>query len=171
MKKIIILLLFLTHLLTTIDAIAQVSGDNDPTFYPVTGANTDVLSMAIQSDGKTIIGGGFTIYDDSTRSRIARLNTNGTLDTSFNPGMGANDSVSSISIQSDGKIVLGGAFTGYNGSSKNYLVRLNINGTLDETFNVGTGVNNWVNSTVIQSDGKIIIGGFFQLITALPETT
>ncbi|MDP1728505.1 MAG: T9SS type A sorting domain-containing protein [Bacteroidota bacterium] len=139
------------------------SGSLDATFNPGDGANDLVETTAIQSDGKIIIGGGFNSYNGTTRNRIARINANGSLDTTFNPGTGANLSIYTTAIQSDGKIVIGGDFNTYNGTTKYRIARLNANGTLDATFNqgTGTGAGDKVVTTAIQSDGKIIIGGSF----------
>ena len=138
-------------------------GSLDASFNPGTGANNDVSTTSIQSDGKIIIVGDFTFYNDIPINRIARLKTNGTLDATFNPGTGAN-AVQTTSIQSDGKIIIGGGFTTYNGIAINRIARLNTDGTLDATFNAGTGAYGGaspVSTTSIQSDGKIIIGGWF----------
>ena len=136
-------------------------GSLDTTFNPGTGANVRVLTIAIQADGKILIGGYFTSYNGVAQNYIARLNTNGTLDTTFNSGMGANSSVESIATQVDGKILIGGGFTSYNGVARNHIARLNADGSLDTTFNPGTGANNLVTSIAIQADGKILIGGWF----------
>ncbi len=135
----------------------------DLTFNPsgITGANDNVRTISIQNDGKLIIGGDFTTYNGISINRIARLNADLTLDTSFNPGTGANFTVETTSIQSDGKIIIGGSFSTYNGIARKCIARLNSNGGLDLTFDPGTGVNNFLNSTAIQNDGKIIIGGAF----------
>src|SRR5437868_48863 len=85
----------------------------------------------------------------------------GSLDTNFNPGTGASYIVETTAIQSDGKIIIGGDFTSYNGTAINYIARLNRDGSLDTSFHVGTGTNWWVYTTAIQNDGKIIIGGEF----------
>ncbi|MFI5224848.1 MAG: delta-60 repeat domain-containing protein [Nitrospirales bacterium] len=74
--------------------------------------------MAIQGDEKIIIGGYFTSYNGTERNHIARLNADGTLDNTFNTGTGANEHVSTTAIQSDGKIIIGGSFTSYNGTGK-----------------------------------------------------
>jgi len=158
MKK----LLFLFML--TIGAIinAQAGGDLDTTFNPGIGANNGVFRIAQQSDGKTLIGGSFTSYNGTSINKIARLNTDGSLDTTFNPGTtGANSSVQSIALQSDGKILIGGQFTTYNSTAINRIARLNADGSLDTSFNVGTGANKDVSSIAIQSDGKILIVGDF----------
>ncbi|MBL0025166.1 MAG: delta-60 repeat domain-containing protein, partial [Saprospiraceae bacterium] len=60
-------------------------------------------------------------------------------------------------MQVDGKIIIGGLFTEYNGTIRNHIARLNANGSLDETFNTGIGANNTIRVANIQSDGKIII--------------
>ena len=138
----------------------------DTTFNPGTGANSGVSAIAIQSDGKIIIGGQFSTDNGTGRNRIARVNSNGSLDTTFNPGTGADNEVSAIAIQSDGKIIIGGWFTTYNGTGRNRIARINSDGSLDTTFNLGTGPNGGVSAIAIQSDGKIIIGecGFNPLV-------
>jgi uncharacterized delta-60 repeat protein len=137
------------------------NGTLDATFNPGTGPNSTIQTTSIQSDGKIIIGGQFTTYNGTTRNRIARLNSDGTLDVSFNPGTGANSTILTTAIKSDGKIIIAGAFNTYNGTGRNSIARLNSDGTLDATFNPGTGANNTIQTTTIQSDGKIIIGGEF----------
>jgi uncharacterized delta-60 repeat protein len=140
-------------------------GVNDTGFTIGTGFSTGVNSIAIQSDGKLVIGGGFTTFNGATVNRIARLNTDGTRDTAFttNTGTAFNDFVRSIAIQSDGKLVIGGAFWSFNGVTVNSIVRLNSDGTRDTAFttNTGNAFNNWAYSIAIQSDGKLVIGGFF----------
>jgi uncharacterized delta-60 repeat protein len=140
-------------------------GTIDSTFATMTtGANAGINSIALQPDGKIIIGGYFTDYQGNVANRIARLNTNGSIDFLFDIGTGANDYISSnsIAIQSDGKIICGGRFTEYNGVYKNYLMRLNIDGSVDTTFNLGgVGLNTWASCVFVQVDDKILIGGTF----------
>ena len=148
---------------TSINRIVRLNTDGslDTTFNPDTGANSWIYTTAIQSDGKIIIGGNFTTFNGTTRNRIARLNTDGSLDTTFNSGSGADEAIFATSLQSDGKIIAGGVFTTYNGTTTNHLAYLNSDGSLDTTFNLGTGANHYIYTTTIQSDGKIIIGGYF----------
>jgi uncharacterized delta-60 repeat protein len=124
-----------------------------------------VSSIAIQSDGKIVIGGSFTTFNGATVNNIVRLNSDGTRDTAFttNTGTAFNSGVQSIAIQSDGKLVIGGQFTTFNGVTVNRIVRLNSDGTRDATFttNTGTAFNEFVQTIAIQSDGKIVIGGVF----------
>jgi uncharacterized delta-60 repeat protein len=150
---------------TTNAQAAGTPGTVDLTFDPGSGANGVVYALAVQGDGKVLIGGDFTAYNGTARNRIARLNNNGTLDTTFNPGTGVNGTVWSLAVQSDGKILIGGAFTTFNDTARNGIARLNSNGTLDTTFNPGTGIGGGdflaVYAIAVQSDGKILIGGAF----------
>ncbi len=70
-----------------------------------------------------MIGGCFSSYNGRSRNRIARLNSDGSLDTGFDPGTGADNWVQSVAVQSDGKILIGGGFTSYNGTSRNRIAR------------------------------------------------
>ena len=143
--------------------IARLNSDGslDTSFNPGTGTDLQVHSIAVQADGKVVIGGEFTSYNGTPRNRIARLHSNGSLDTSFNPGTGANDYVFSIAVQADGKVLMGGRFTSYNIEARNRIARLNGDGSLDQSFNPGSGPNQWVVSVAMQADGKVIIGGGF----------
>jgi uncharacterized delta-60 repeat protein len=147
---------------TSRNSIARLNADGslDATFNPGTGANNEIKALALQPDGKVLIGGQFTSYNSISRNRIARLNGDGSLDSSFNPGTGASDIVFSFSLQPDGKVLIGGRFSSYNGTSRNSIARLNANGNLDSTFNPGIGTFD-VYSLALQPDGKVIIGGSF----------
>ena len=142
-------------------ARANTNGSLDASFNPGIGANATIYTAAIQSDGKIIIGGDFTSFNGTARNHVARLNANGSLDTSFAKGSGANSAVRTISIQSDGKIVIAGEFTSYNGTASNYIARLNTDGSLDTSFDPGTGAISTIWTSSIQSSGKIMIGGNF----------
>jgi uncharacterized delta-60 repeat protein len=132
-------------------------GQVDHTFNIGTGTDAAVTAIAIQpTDGKAIIGGPFTSYSGVLRGGLARLNTDGSLDSSFNPGLGANSPVNAIAVLADGKILVGGEFTSFNGNPANYLVRLNTDGSLDTTFNPGTGPNDAIYSIATTSGAKII---------------
>jgi uncharacterized delta-60 repeat protein len=161
-KSINFLFIFITLLLLSYKGIAQVQ--NDPNFNIGTGFwGGGVGKILLQPDEKILVTGNFLTFNGASRNRIARLNVNGTLDTFFDVGTGFNNPVYTIARQSDGKIIVGGHFTSFNGTSINRLIRLNVDGSLDNSFNIGNGFNSWVNSIVIQSNGKIILGGNFQL--------
>ena len=132
-------------------------GDVDLSFNPGDRVNDYVYAVAAQADGKLIIGGLFT----SPRTLIARLNTNGSVDTNFNVGSGANGIIYSIAVQPDGKIIVVGAFSRINGVSRNRIARLNVDGSLDATFDPGAGADGRIRSVALQSNGRILIAGDF----------
>ena len=136
-------------------------GSIDSSFVTGTGFNSIVEEITVQSDGKIVVGGGFTGYNGTSANRIIRLNADGSVDTSFVSGFGFNNFVFSIIIQSDGKILVGGSFDDYNGMSENKIIRLNSDGSKDTSFVIGTGFNGDILSVAIQTDGKILIGGGF----------
>lgn len=150
--------------------IARLNPDGtiDTSFDPGKGVDKDVFTIALQPDGKIIIGGNFKSYNGTTKNRIARINVDGTLDASFDIGVGPDDYVGTIVLQPDGKIIVGGNFTSFNGNTKNRIVRLNQDGTIDATFNSGTGTNDYVGTISIQTDGKFIVGGNFTFYNGIP---
>lgn len=147
--------------LCTAQAFSQTEGSLDLTFEPVSGADFSIHAIAIQPDGKIMIGGGFSNYDGVPRGSIARVNPDGKLDTSFDPGDGVlwALTVNAIAIQKDGKIIIGGTFTNYNNNYSERIARLHPNGSFDTTFNATKGVLGDVHVVAIQDDGKILIGG------------
>ncbi len=142
-------------------AVFAQDGTLDTGFSPGTGPDGDVNAVAIQADGKILIGGAFRNVAGTGRAGIARLNADGTLDTSFNPGAGTDFDVFVIALQPDGKILIGGDFSTFNTVSRNGVARLNADGTLDTSFNPGSGTDVDVYAVVPLSDGKILIGGDF----------
>ncbi|MCX6916761.1 MAG: hypothetical protein NT167_27580, partial [Verrucomicrobia bacterium] len=140
-------------------------GTLDTGFNPGPGdSNPYVYSLAVQADGKILVGGNFTTLGGQTRSYLGRLNADGTLDSTFNPGASGDfyPEVHSLVVQVDGKILVGGRFTTLGGQSRSNLGRLSADGTLDSTFNPGaSGSYSYVNSLVVQADGKILVGGGF----------
>ena len=123
--------------------------------------NGTVRTITKQFDGKILVGGDFTLYGITSCNYIARLNTDGSYDSTFSIGTGFNDSVRTLAVQNDGKILIGGDFTTYQGITYNYLIRLNSTGSVDNTFSLGTGPDDNVNVIVLQTDQKILIGGLF----------
>ena len=143
----------------------------DSSFNPGTGANGFVETVLPLPGGKILICGGFTSYNGVDRPHIARLNSNGSLDTSFNAR--PDYWVRHMTRQADGKIIIGGFFSSVEGLSRKRIARLNPNGDLDETFDPGTGATGvlgvsitgnpdpFVFFTAVQSDGKVLITGNF----------
>ena len=132
-------------------------------FNPTT--NGAVVSLAVQSDGKVLIGGNFNSVGGVPRNRIARLNADGSLDSAFDPN--ANNYVWSISVQPDGKILMGGGFTDVGGVALNYFARLNADGSVDSTFFPEPNAS--IYSSAIQPDGKILLAGFFTTVAGVPR--
>ena len=123
-----------------------------------------VHAIAVQDNGQILIGGQFSeimigssLY---TRNGIARLNANGTMDTSFNPNI--TDVVYTIVLQPDRKILVGGTISSVGGVSHNNIARLNADGSLDLPFSASA--NNEVDDIALQADGKIILGGYFSQV-------
>jgi uncharacterized delta-60 repeat protein len=137
------------------------------TDYPLmnstpTKANGAVNCITVDPvTGKIYIGGAFTSWDGTAINRIARLNVDGTLDTSFNVGAGFNGVVNVIVLDSSGKLYVGGAFTSYDGVTANRIIKLNDDGTKDTSFDNTTGFNNTVNEITLDSTGKLYVGGTF----------
>jgi uncharacterized delta-60 repeat protein len=128
------------------------NGSLDNTFDPITNG---VVGVAVQPDGKVLFGGGGFSIQGTNCSGIARLNTNGTLDTSFNAGALTNFDL--MTLQPDGKVLIADPFTNVNGASRNGMARLNSSGSLDSSFNPGIPTNSYVWKMAVQPDGKVLI--------------
>jgi uncharacterized delta-60 repeat protein len=135
----------------------------DPTFNPGTGPNLQVRSIVVQGDGKSVIGGEFSAVNGTPRNGVARINTDGSLDSTFNPPQSVPSAfVWSVAVQSDGKVVVGGAFEQYGGVTRKKIVRLNTDGSVDATFAPADGANNAeIKAVLVLPDGKILAGGDF----------
>ncbi|WP_312749503.1 T9SS type A sorting domain-containing protein [Epilithonimonas hominis] len=126
------------------------------------GTNNYINGIYSLADNKILIVGGFTKYNNVDRKGIARLNPDGTLDETFNPGTGVNNTIYGCEQQDDGKILLAGFFTSYNEIPRNFLVRINQDGSLDTTFNSqSSGSNDALSYVTKGKNGKILISGAF----------
>jgi uncharacterized delta-60 repeat protein len=146
------------------------SGSPDPNFNTGIGFQNYhpgfVGTINVQPDQKILIGGGFHFVNDLPRSYIARLNTDSTLDPSFQISTGGTAnyfsqiwSISNIRTQSDGKIVVSGFFDyRVNGVFKSNLVRLNSDGSIDPTFILGVTISSGENPLATFNDGKLLVG-------------
>jgi uncharacterized delta-60 repeat protein len=161
---------------TAWNSIARINPDGslEPTFMPdsAPGTNAAIRKLVVQSDGKIILGGGFTSVNGRIFRELARLNADGSLDTEFRPISGfeplavLGGSVRAIATQPDGKVLATGYFSEINGRAHQGLVRLNNDGTVDDTFNVnldfGSGTIGASGSALaIQTQGRIVIAGYF----------
>jgi uncharacterized delta-60 repeat protein len=124
-------------LIGCLNVAARIQPIVDSTFNIGTGADGIVEQVLQQPDGKILICGNFTTFNGQPKAYIARLNNDGSVDTTFNAGPGY--WTRHMALQSDGKIVIGGFFTTVEGQKRNRIARLNKNGTLDTAFNIGAG--------------------------------
>ncbi|MBI3416832.1 MAG: hypothetical protein HY043_16200 [Verrucomicrobia bacterium] len=147
----------------------QVDGLVDFSFDPGTGADGIVRALAVQSDGKVLLAGDFREIDGYRRVRLARLNADGSLDESFDPGEGAGDSVNALALQADGKILIGGFFTSYDQRRRNFLARLGADGSLDAGFDLAGNANGPINTIVLPAANRLLLGGNFTLLHDEPH--
>ena len=140
------------------------NGTPDNSFNPGSGAAGIVSALAVQPDGGVILGGSFNAVNGTNRNRIARLNADGSLDNSFNPGTGIDAGVGSLVLHSNGKVIVGGTFTTVNGTNRLRVARLNSDGSLDGSFDPGQGLERAVSALALQPDGKVLIGGALTFI-------
>jgi len=143
-------------------------GSIDTSFNPGAGADGPVYALAIQNDGKILVGGGFVTFDGINMPGIVRLTPDGKLNTSFNTGVGVEGTVYTITIQNDSKILIGGKFTRVNNLPYTNIARLNPDGSVDTTFNIGTGADDAVRTILVQYDNKIVVGGSFTSFNGKP---
>jgi uncharacterized delta-60 repeat protein len=144
-------------------------GSIDSTFNTGSGASGEIRALAIQPDGKILIVGRFRSFNGVSRHQIARLNTDGSVDLSFDPGVGPDAAVYTVSLQRDAKILIGGTFLAVNNHSEPRFARLHTDGSLDFTFNPGEGASYSVQSIVEAEPGRILIGGDFTYVDGLPR--
>src|SRR5262245_20166309 len=143
----------LIAVITSLCVVHSVCAAFDP------NCNGRVFDIALQNDGKVVIGGEFTSGGGvDGRQGIARLHSDGRFDTGFNVQL--NGAVYATAIQPDGRILVGGTFSSVNSSARPYLVRLNPDGTVDTTFRPQAGGAPL--KIVVLPNGQILIGGVFQ---------
>jgi uncharacterized delta-60 repeat protein len=124
-----------------------------------------VRTTVVQADGRIVLGGHFASVGGSARSHLARLNTDGSLDTTFDPSIGSpvpSDFVAvfALVVQPDGKIIVGGDFATVAGQERHNLVRLTPDGSVDTSFIASA--DRRVECLALQADGKVLVGGWFQ---------
>lgn len=149
----------------------KADGTRDTSFQFPRGY-VEVVAVAPLGNGQLIVAAHREEKSGRKSYPILRVNANGTIDSSFNAGDGADDVVRSITIDNNGKILVGGFFSTFSGAARPFLVRLNGNGSLDTTLQpIALGptyalrfqLGLWAN-VVVQPDGKILIGGEFTTV-------
>jgi len=133
-------------------------------------ANNSFSCVAVQADGKILVGGYFSTIGGQSRTGLARLDATTGLADSFNANMSAFGYVRSITVQSDGKILAGGIFTSIGGQTRNAIARLNATTGLADAFNPNPNIGSEVITMVVQTDGKILVGGLFTRIGGQSRT-
>jgi uncharacterized delta-60 repeat protein len=143
----------------THSGLARLNADGtlDSGFDAGVAGGVGVFTLAVQADGKILVGGDFTMLDGRSCTNLGRLNPDGTLDVGFHPG--SEYPVLSLALQADGKILVGGTFTALAGEALFGLARLNADGTMDSGFN--PEVSGHVQPLALQANGKILVGGSF----------
>ncbi len=130
---------------------------NIVTTYPTLGR---IYGIALQTDGKILVGGDITSVNGIARTAVIRLNADGTLDNAFNPnvtnGSSAGD-LNTVAVQADGKILIGGHFDKVNGQDRFRLARLNADGSLDASF-VFDQISD-TSAIVPLANGQVLVGG------------
>ena len=127
-----------------------------------------VYALALQPDGKVLVGGDFRLSNTTSYPNLLRINVNGTLDSNFYPYTYSSfdGAVCALAVQPDGKIVVGGNFTTWNNSAAFRIMRLYSYGGRDATFTAGFGYNtpngyDAVYALLVQPDNKLVVGGSF----------
>ncbi|MCB1124888.1 MAG: hypothetical protein KDM81_00220 [Verrucomicrobiae bacterium] len=131
---------------------------------PGRGADASVLAVAVQADGKILLGGEFVRVDGILLNHLARLHPDGYLDSFLTPGEGTDGPIHAITVQLDGRILLGGDFTEFRGEAASCIVRLNADGTHDTDFDPAGGASGVVRVIRLASDGTLVLGGDFQYV-------
>ncbi len=132
------------------------------------GINSSIRAVAAQADGKTIFAGDFIRVSGVPRTSVARVNADGSLDSTFNAGSGFNGEATKILVQTDGKILIVGSFSNFNGTPRANFARLNADGSLDTNFNPNVS-NAQILTVALQPDGKILVGGVFNSFSGQPR--
>lgn len=156
-----VFLTFLLSLLGSWQVLLAQPARFDPIFPIGTGLNNSVTSMALQPNGRILLGGSFTTYQTVAAPRLMRIFQNGQRDTSFQAGTGADARINVMRLLPDGKVLLGGLFFLYNNQTARGLARILPNGAFDTTFQLGQGFNNEVLAMAPLSDSGVLVSGFF----------
>ena len=144
--------------------IARLNADGslDGGFTSGSGFNSTVYSIRVDDvSGKLVVVGDFSMYGSTSRSGVARLNANGQLDGTFNPGSGFDDGTSTCAIQADGKVVVGGNFGSFNGIACQKIARLNSNGSFDVSYG-SASLWSAPYTMCLQGNGRVVVGGYLR---------
>jgi len=153
-------------------ATGELDSSFNPFLYP--GWALAMNDLIIQPDGKILVAGYSTQYNSEIntnvfKSFLTRLNTDGSLDTTFQSREEPDKAVRSIVLQPNGKIVIAESILPWITPSQSSILRLNTDGSVDPTFNTGTGADGKVNTMLLLSTGRIFVGGIFSNFNGQPR--
>ena len=157
-------------------AVNAQAGSPDPGFPAAAGFNGDVLSVALQTNGQIIAAGDFTAASGAAMGHLARLNGDSSLDSTFlNDMSGANAAVNQVLVQSDGGILVGGAFTTFNGVDRSHITRLLTDGSVDSSFRSGSGADGEVFALAEAfppggTTRSLLVGGSFSHLNGVADS-
>src|SRR5262249_7072532 len=140
----------------------------DPTFSATLNSFPDVRAVALQKDGKVIVGGLFSTVNGVQRQNLARLNTDGSLDASFADSR-LNGRAHALGIKSNGFVLVGGTFPSVGSAIRSDFAQVSSNGVADNSFpnspNGTLGADGGVYAITFQpADGRALIAGQFTTI-------
>ena len=145
------------------------NGQSDLSFNSGSGFNNEVVSLEVLLDGSILAGGFFSQFQGLPITQPAKLLADGSRDTTFNQGgSGANGIIEVMLQQNDGRILIGGSTTLYNGQAVGRLFRIFQNGQLDTSFQLGAGFNSPVITLFLQNDQRILVAGTFSSLNGQP---
>jgi uncharacterized delta-60 repeat protein len=144
-------------------------GSLDPTFNPGLGFEQKLVDgdpnppyvfwTALQPDGKILCTGSFAKFNGQTAHAMARLNPDGSLDSSFQMGAGFDSWGRSVQVLPNNKILFTGWMTSYNGFSCNRMVMMNPDGSPDSSFRPYFGDKTSIYCAVLLANGQMIASG------------
>jgi uncharacterized delta-60 repeat protein len=149
-------------------------GSMDETFRTGTGPNDVVTGIALQADGKVLVGGRFTEFNGVAAPGIVRLNATGSIDASFSAGAAPDGFITAIKVQPDGRVLVAGEVFSYVPTSHRALVRLLPDGQADESFHVQISPVytdfGGIHAMELLPDGRIYVTGPFGAINGAPRS-
>jgi uncharacterized delta-60 repeat protein len=144
-------------------------GTRDTTYDTSTGFNDTIYSIVLDASNRLYAAGAFSSYKNASQNYLIKLNSDSTKDTTFNIGTGFNNYTSIVAIDHSNKLFVGGGFTAYKDTSRNSLVRLGVDGSIDTTFDACTGFNDIPEAITFNTNNQLYVGGGFTTYWGLSQ--
>ena len=148
------------------------NGQSDPAFVPVAGPSFGYQDVAyggvLDAAGRLYIAGAFALTGSGPRANVVRILSNGSPDPNFLAATGVGGYATSVVVQPNGRLLIGGSFS--NGAIRSGSLRLHPNGTQDASYTPSNGPNALVTQVLVQPDGAIVMGGNFTTVNGLART-